>query len=384
MIPTIHSVQLDIMDAQQQEMQMMINDVPITRLFDQKAFQELTSFTKQVVHPETIHWLPVGFLCLWFGIYLMASLLHSLILPFALGKSKWKSCAPHQRTMVIYIISVIVTTIALILQLIATPIFLLRFSKNSVDCVRGAACLIAVLYFFELTYREKMRVQMLAHHIITVFISSFILIMLDRTNDPSFILTGNLWLFQATAEQTTFVALFMYRIFSPAKIVRTLLYISSLQSLIVKMASTVGTIYVFARWQINAHYKDINPNIDGKLQITWQVLFWIAIVGLSITQFWGSWVLYIMGKTIEKRYEKKNQSDKMTKKNIVSSPSLDKFDFERGLKNTNLSANTSSDEERKDSVEGDEVFYELPSIANHRNAIDQTPTSDRSAMSLVL
>ena len=49
MIPTIHSVQLDIMNAQQQEIQTMMRDVPITRLFDQNAFQELASFTKQVL-----------------------------------------------------------------------------------------------------------------------------------------------------------------------------------------------------------------------------------------------------------------------------------------------------------------------------------------------
>lgn len=68
---------------------------------------------------------------------------------------------------------------------------------------------------------------------------------------------------------------------------------SSIQSLICKFASTIGTAYIWGRWQ---------RHDTSSLGLAYSVIFWIAAIGLALTQAWGSWVVWMMGDTLEKRF----------------------------------------------------------------------------------
>jgi hypothetical protein len=185
-----------------------------------------------------------------------------------------------------------------VLQVVSSDVFRFQFPNRSLEQIRTAVTLITVLYLFEMIYREKMRFAMLCHHCLTIFASGFMIVLLDKTQDPSFILTGTLWLFQATTEQLTFVALFGYRLEWHPKILRPMLQFAAIQSLLVKMASVVACIVIWFKYQKD---EQVLPSYNR----AWDVIIWIAAIGLMATQFWGSWVVWKMGTTLEARYERK-------------------------------------------------------------------------------
>lgn len=82
----------------------------------------------------------------------------------------------------------------------------MHFTPSRTACIRAASVLIGGLYLTELLYRHSMRPAMIAHHVLTIFAMSLTLVMLEERADPSFILSGWCWLFQATTEQLTFMA----------------------------------------------------------------------------------------------------------------------------------------------------------------------------------
>ncbi|KAL7006099.1 hypothetical protein EMMF5_004437 [Cystobasidiomycetes sp. EMM_F5] len=74
-----------------------------------------------------------------------------------------------QRTVVIYVLNIVATTAALIVELLATPVLAQQLTTERLDLIRVGAALIAGLYLFELSYRESMRWQMITHHFIAKF-----------------------------------------------------------------------------------------------------------------------------------------------------------------------------------------------------------------------
>ena len=166
------------------------------------------------------------------------------------------------------------------------------------NMIRASSALITSLYLFEMIYRERMRFAMLCHHCLTIFAIGFVMVLMDKTQDPSFVITGSLWLFQATTEQLTFVALFGYRLEWAPRVLRPMLRIAAVQSLLVKIASIGACIFVWFKYQKSS---EVVPTYNH----AWDVVIWIAALGLMITQFWGSWVVWKMGASLEARYESK-------------------------------------------------------------------------------
>lgn len=99
--------------------------------------------------------------------------------------------------------------------------------------------------------------------------TSLALTCTSKLQDPSYLFTAYLWLFQATTEQTTFVALFLYRLKANPKILRPMLRVASIQSLAFKTASMVGTCFVWIKWQRQA---------TASVPHAFDVLFWITSV----------------------------------------------------------------------------------------------------------
>lgn len=262
---------------------------------------------------------------------------------------------------VIYALQVFITSLVLVIQLTASPVLKLNFTLWRVELVRVSANLIAGLYLVELLYRkcwcslwglfaadwifplvmfsgERMRLPMVAHHFLTIFVMSFIVVMLDRTHDPSFLLSGLIWIFQATTEQckftsspsealevqnltqtsflllsVTFIALAGYRLKWPAHRVCLLLRFSAIQSLICKVAAITGSIYIWAQWQSS------NTSSYG---IANSIVVWIVTVGLAITQVWGSWVVWKIGDSLEERYRDQEKTEEACGANLPRATSI--------------------------------------------------------------
>lgn len=277
---------------------------PILKHFSPASLEQISLLIQQKSSAETPYFYPIAFITLFFVLYLFAQILHNFVLPRAIGGRRWyKEIKPeHRRTMVIYVMQIIVTAAALALQLSTSALLKNDFTVVSINILRAAGCLIAGLYIFELIYRYRMTYPMIFHHAITCFVMSLALVMLERLQDPSFALTSVLWMYQATTEQTSFLALFMYRLSVPAKTLRPLFRISAIQSLVFKFASIGGTVFVWSKYQRQG---------EGDLYRAWDGLFWVCTVGLALTQVWGAWVVWSMGDSLEKRYQQKQQEQEV-------------------------------------------------------------------------
>ncbi|KAL9939493.1 hypothetical protein V8E36_001310 [Tilletia maclaganii] len=199
----------------------------------------------------------------------------------------------QRRTMEIYVLNIILTTVAALLQFAAIGAFSLQFYAWQFNIIRAVAILISANYCCEMLYRPRMRAPMIAHHILTLFITMLSMSVLYANRNPTMMLSGTMLLFLATLEQPTFIALFLYRLRYPTHTVKRWLYYSSIQTIACKSLAALGAVIVWGRWQV----------VDrGALAKAYDVLFVLAIVGLYVTQWWGASVTWKMSRTIEQRY----------------------------------------------------------------------------------
>ncbi|KAJ3903745.1 hypothetical protein F5879DRAFT_803054 [Lentinula edodes] len=76
-----------------------------------------------------------------------------------------------------------------------------------------------------------MRWPLLIHHFCTIFAIVLLLSVLAYTGHPQIVAAGEIWLFQATTEQSVFIGLFMYRLRFPLRWTRDMLRFGAVQSL---------------------------------------------------------------------------------------------------------------------------------------------------------
>ncbi|WVQ85398.1 hypothetical protein IAT38_007563 [Cryptococcus sp. DSM 104549] len=198
----------------------------------------------------------------------------------------------HQQNIVMYTMNIILTTIALGLQLVATPAFTGRYRYWEVQCLRTAALTVSALYVFELIYRVKMRIPLIAHHFLTVATMSMTVTALEYTQSPTYLISGLIWLFQATTEQPTFLGLMGYRLGWSSARVAFLLKASAIQTFIFKRQSA-SAIALVVYWALHQNY-GYRP-----MDKAWTAMVFILAIGLLLTQVWGSYVTYSIGRRIE-------------------------------------------------------------------------------------
>ncbi|KAE9386817.1 hypothetical protein BT96DRAFT_507022 [Gymnopus androsaceus JB14] len=117
----------------------------------------------------------------------------------------------NQRNTVTYVLDTFITGVVLVLQLFSVPIHAKKYTFDYMNMLKAAVLLISRLYIFELTYRPCMRWPLLIDHFCTVFAIVLLLSVFSYIGHPALIAAGEIWLFQATTEQTVFIGLFMYR-----------------------------------------------------------------------------------------------------------------------------------------------------------------------------
>ncbi|KAL7424715.1 hypothetical protein Q5752_000399 [Cryptotrichosporon argae] len=240
---------------------------------------------------DTHSWDPTLYATCLLGYFLMFYVVSNIIgfILFRTSSIYPTLSLEHQRNVVIYIMNIIYTMIALALQLCATPSFAGHYGLWQLQTLRTSGVLISALYIFELVYRVKMRLPMIAHHFLTIFAISFTVTVFEYTESMTYLNSAIIWLFQATTEQPTFFGLFGYRMdWNPVTVAR-LLKFAAIQTFVLKSASAVALIVY---WGFNQHYT------YRSIDIAWTVLLWIIAVGLLLTQIWGSYVTYAIGQRV--------------------------------------------------------------------------------------
>ncbi|WVQ97456.1 hypothetical protein IAU59_004569 [Kwoniella sp. CBS 9459] len=230
-----------------------------------------------------------------------------------------------QKNVTMYFMTIVFTAVALALQLVGSPAFHGEWHYWEIRCVRLAGVLTVALYIFELVFRFNMRLPLVAHHILTIFAISLGVTTLEYTQNPCYMLSGIIWLFQATTEQPTFIGMMGYRLKWRKETVAWILKISSIQTFIFKAASAVALLVY---WGLHQNYT-YRP-----MDIAWTAFVWIIAIGLFLTQSWGSYVTYIIGvKILRKRPAIPERTDSSTSSDTQSSKLSDLSDVEKGLGN---------------------------------------------------
>ncbi|WVF70462.1 hypothetical protein IAT40_005252 [Kwoniella sp. CBS 6097] len=200
----------------------------------------------------------------------------------------------HQKNVVMYTMNIMFTTIGLALELVATPAFAGRYALWEVQCLETAGTVISALYIFELIYRLKMRIPMIIHHFLTIFAISFTVTVFEYTQSMTYLISAVIWLFQATTEQPTFLGLLGYRLDWNAKTVSRILKFASVQTFVLKSASAIG---LMVYWGLHQNYN------HRPMNVAWTSMVFIIAIGLLLTQIWGSWVTYSIGRRLSSHPE---------------------------------------------------------------------------------
>ncbi|KAE8209827.1 hypothetical protein CF327_g6227 [Tilletia walkeri] len=270
----------------------LIHAHPIYASMDAATIERLSSMLNEKVLPLTPYFYHsatfILFVLLW-----VTTLGISQALARIFGPRYSKLNFDQRRTTDIYVLNVILTTVAAGLQFAALSAFSMRFYSYHFNLLRLASMLVSANYCFELIYRPRMRLPMIAHHLLTLFLAMLSLSTLYKTKDPSIMLSGNMLMFLATLEQPTFLALFFYRLRFPRNFVKTWLQVSSFQTIITKSLAALGAVICWLKWQD----KDRSGTATA-----YDALFWTSICGLYVTQWYGAIVTWRISKTIAERY----------------------------------------------------------------------------------
>mmetsp|Transcript_10398 Transcript_10398/g.17569 ORF Transcript_10398/g.17569 Transcript_10398/m.17569 type:complete len:332 (-) Transcript_10398:419-1414(-) len=194
----------------------------------------------------------------------------------------------QRKTLVCYIIQIVATTVSLGLTIAAgwmcgkAPICV-EISRDRLRLVAANAELLVDLYIFELIYRH-LNWQLVLHHVSTMFLVGTIVVSVQVTLDPYFLILGSIFFLQANTEQFVFVALYLHRIkhcHAPKVLVG-----SAIQTMVFKLTSSAGAI---ALWIA----KLIQPAVEHKspVYVFFVCFFPFALLLLTISQGFGTMVL---------------------------------------------------------------------------------------------
>ncbi|KAL8291969.1 hypothetical protein RQP46_001435 [Phenoliferia psychrophenolica] len=255
------------------------------------TLEQLEVYAAEKASSTTIAFFPISTFVLWTSMYIMANVLEW-------GLNRWTKEFPrmsfaNQRTCVMYILSIFYTAVVFALQMGCMGMFVGNYTVSNIHCLKVAGTMVTTLYLFELTYRSVMRLQMLTHHFCTVFAVIFVIACLGETQDPSLFVTGVCWIFQASTEQVQFAGLLMYRFKCSPRAVSFTLRFGAAQALVAKMCSSV---YVFIWWG-QRQARHTHPT-----EIAFSIILVLAMSCLMVTQFYGSYVVWILSNSYEKKY----------------------------------------------------------------------------------
>lgn len=239
------------------------------------------------------------------GHWLLSSMIRSTLLTLTYNKMDLtfsNLSEDKKRNVVTYVVQIIVTSFALILQLYGGKDVLFHMedatTPGRMNNMILSLSLVSTLYIWELVYREKIGLPLLVHHLVTL--------LLIQTSAASFLDTWNILYvryalllgFHATTEQSSFVALFCFRLQVLRKSQATMFYFASAQAFLIKTAvSLLMVALVIKDLYVDKKLDDDPTNWNWY----WKVLTLPLVSALYGSQCYASWVLFSIGKKCAER-----------------------------------------------------------------------------------
>jgi hypothetical protein len=198
--------------------------------------------------------------------------------------------------VVTYVLEIAVTTFALAAQLYGGADVLFRrddvTSADQADWMLLSLICIAILYVWEMVYREKFGWPLLLHHLSTLLFIQLVVASYFQTHQVLYIRSALALGLYATTEQSSFVALFCFRLqLYPGK--QALLFrIAAVQSFVVKTGVTIGVIiyyFIFLAAEGEQHPQ-------GAWGMFWKICFLPMLLVLYLTQLFACKIMYSLAE----------------------------------------------------------------------------------------
>jgi hypothetical protein len=198
-----------------------------------------------------------------------------------------------KRNVITCIMQLLVTTLALVLQIHGSWDILFR-NKDSTSQARYEWMVlsiqaIAVLYVWELCYRVDIGWPLLVHHIVTILLIQLSAASKFDTNDIVWIRFAILLGFYATTEQLTFVALFFYRLRLYPAWHAILFYAAAAQAFILKTIVSIAAV----GYAIAILY--VRDDDASNWMWFWRFCFLPSVIVLYASQLYACKILYDLG-----------------------------------------------------------------------------------------
>ena len=285
-----------------------------------------------------------------------------------------------RRNVITYVIQLILTSIALVLQVGGSWEILIQFkdttSQTHLNWMVFAIQTVSVLYVWELVYRLKIGLPLLSHHLITLLLSQLSTASFFDTQDIFYIRFAILLGFYATTEQLSFLALFCFRLEIFSEWHRSMLfYAAAFQAFFLKTAVTIVSLVYFC---VSVLAKNEIDNQPTNWKWFWRVCFLPLLVALYASQLYACKILL----TLKERCAARESSD---------FPSIDKGskhdtetteDIDAELQVTTWTEDESSSRDLDNMEKGDQVADEehaiRPSLPEKRNLRDTKRKKSRS------
>ncbi|KAJ3746207.1 hypothetical protein DFH05DRAFT_1522801 [Lentinula detonsa] len=251
---------------------------------------ELVAIETEIVYMTTVAFYSVSCVIYMLLLYVSAKAVEFLFGRYSLSYGTMS--ITNQRNSVTYVMAIFLTGGALTLQLISSPVLNNRYTFAASGMLKLTALVISGLYIFELTYRISMRWPLMTHHFCTIFAIVLLLSVLSYTRHPALMGAGEIWLFQATTEQSVFVGLLMYRLDCSPKRTRNVLYFAAIQSFIFKLGFAA---YLLGFWAKHLAQFHSSPN-----DIALSVLLVVLTVLLMGTQVYGAGAVWGLAKKVDR------------------------------------------------------------------------------------
>jgi hypothetical protein len=200
--------------------------------------------------------------------------------------------AEKQRNVVTYVMEIVVTTFALAAQLYGGADILFRrddvTSATHADWMVLSLMSIAILYVWEMVYREKFGWPLLLHHLCTLLFIQLVFASYFQTHQVLYIRSALALGLYATTEQSSFVALFCFCLkLYPGK-QAFLFRFAAVQSFIFKTSVTIGVVvyfFIFLTAEGNQHPQ-------GAWGMFWKICFLPLLLLLYLTQLFACKIMY--------------------------------------------------------------------------------------------
>jgi hypothetical protein len=197
-----------------------------------------------------------------------------------------------RRNAIIYVLQILMTSTAFVLQIYGGADTLFRWKEttttNRMEWAVFALQTIAVLYIWELIYRQKIGVPLLLHHVITLVLIQLSYVSLFDTGDIIYNRMAILLGFYATTEQLSFVALFCYRMNLLTRWHSALFLASAAQTFLIKTAITVVASVYFSTLLAGSGFDDQPTSWSW----FWKVCFIPLLLALFAAQLYACKILW--------------------------------------------------------------------------------------------